>query len=262
MKFKHFILYLFVTALTLSIGIASARGESATNTFRVLVFSKTLGYRHASITNGIEAIRELGSQHGFAVDATEDSSAFTATNLARYQVVVFLSTTGDVLNSEQKTAFRNYVTGGGGFVAIHGAIFGPSACESKWAWYGGMFGCTFTNHSHIVPAMVHIEDATHPSTIGLPARWQRTDEWYNYIGNPRNSAHVLATVDESTYHGGTVGSDHPITWCRPVGKGHMWFTAMGHTASSFSEPLFRQHLLGGILSVAGRTLTNSVVKPE
>lgn len=221
--------------------------------FNVLVFSKTLGYRHASITNGIAAIRELGAAHGFSVDATEDSSAFTCANLARYQVIVFLSATGDILDEQQQQAFKNYVMKGGGFAAIHGAVFGPQACEDQWSWYGGMFCCAFTNHSAIVPGVVVIEDAQHPSTVGLPARWQRTDEWYNFTGTPRGCARVLATVDESTYPGGRMGSDHPIVWCRPVGRGRMWFTVMGHTATSFSEPEFRQHLLGGIRAVAGQT---------
>jgi len=238
--------------LTAVLVLFSAVGSAqADDSFRVLVFSKTLGYRHASITNGITAIRELGNQHGFAVETTEDSSAFTATNLARFQAVVLLSVTGNVFDSDQETAFQGFVERGGGLVAIHGAMFGGSACEGKWTWYGNVFGCTFTNHSAIVPAVVKIEDAKHPSTAGLPAEWKRTDEWYNFIGTPRGTAHVLATVDESTYHGGTVGSDHPISWWRPVGKGRMWFTAMGHTESSFSEPLFRQHLLGGIQAVAG-----------
>ena len=226
--------------------VPHAAAADTSPAFRILVFSKTLGYRHASITNGIAAIRELGATSGFAVEATEDSSTFTATNLARFQAVVFLSVTGDVLDSDRERALRNYIEAGGGFVAIHGAIFGPRACEDKWAWYGEMFCCTFTNHSQVLPATVVLEDAAHPADIGLPAHWERTDEWYNYIGTPRGCAHILATVDESTYHGGTVGKDHPIVWCRPVGKGRMWFTAMGHTETSFSEPLFVKHLLGGI----------------
>ena len=226
-------------------------GREKAGAKRVLVFSKTLGYRHASITNGIAAIRELGRQHGFAVEATEDSSAFTATNLARFRVVLFLSATGDVLNPGQEAAFRDYVQGGGGFVAIHGAVFGPNACEDKWSWYGGVFNCAFSNHSAVVPAQVKIEDATQPSTAGLPTRWSRKDEWYNFAGTPRGQARLLATVDESTYKGGAMGNDHPMTWCRRVGQGRLWYTAMGHTESSFSEPLFLQHILGGIQTAAG-----------
>jgi type 1 glutamine amidotransferase len=232
----------------MTLKIAAADSGAAV---RALVFSKTSGYRHASITNGVEALRELGREHVFIVDATEDSNVFTPTNLARYRVIVFLSVTGNVLDSEQRAALKGYVLGGGGFAAIHGAIFGPLACEDQWDWYGEMLCCAFTNHSHVMPAMVNIEDPTNPSTAGLPIHWQRTDEWYNFTGNPRGCAHVLATVDESTYHGGSMGSDHPIAWCRSVGKGRMWYTAMGHTESSFSEPRFRQHLLGGIQYAAG-----------
>ena len=234
---------------------AAADSEPAAgpaSSFRVLVFSKTLGYRHASITNGIAAIRELGRQNHFGVDATEDSTAFTAANLARYAAVILLSATGDVFNSEQQAALREYVLSGGGLMGIHGAAFGPLALEDKWAWYGETFCCTFTNHSQIVPAQVNLDDATHTSNAGLPAHWQRTDEWYNFIGSPRGKAHILATVDESTYTGGTMGQDHPIAWCRRVGQGRLWYTAMGHTESSYAEPLFRQHLLGGILVATGQ----------
>ncbi len=225
--------------------------KSTSHGRRILVFSKTLGYRHASITNGIAAIQQFGSQHGFAVEASEDSTVFTPENLARFQAVVFLSATGDILNPEQEAAFRDYVLGGGGFAAIHGAVFGPNACEDKWAWYGEVFNCAFSNHSAIVPAQVQITDAMQPSTRALPARWSRTDEWYNFTGTPRGQARVLACVDESTYKGGAMGDDHPIAWCRRIGKGRVWYTAMGHTESSFSEPLFLQHILGGIQTAAG-----------
>jgi len=221
-------------------------------TYRVLVFSKTLGFRHDSITNGIAALRQLGLESGFGVDATEDSGVFTATNLAGYATVVFLSATGDVLDQSQETALKSYVLGGGGFVGIHGAVFGPQACEDRWDWYGEMFCCAFTNHSAVVPAVVRLEDASHPANVGLPATWQRTDEWYNFTGSPRGRARILATVDESTYKGGSMGQDHPIAWCRQMGKGRIWYTAMGHTGSSFDEPLFRQHLLNGIQIAANR----------
>jgi type 1 glutamine amidotransferase len=224
----------------------------AARPFHILVYSKTLGYRHDSITNGIAAIRELGRNYGFAVDATEDSAAFTQTNLAQYQAVVFLSVTGEVLDQAQKSAFQDYIQGGGGLAAIHGAIFGPLALDETWKWYGEIFCCAFTNHSKILPATVIIEDTNNPSTEGLPLKWKRADEWYNYTGTPRGCAHVLATVDESTYVGGKVGADHPIAWCRQIGRGRMWYTAMGHEPEAFSDPLFCRHLLGGILLAAGQ----------
>jgi type 1 glutamine amidotransferase len=235
--------------------VATSPGEGAnqkTTTFRVLVFSKTLGFRHANIPLGVEAIRDLGRRNGFLVDATEESSAFITENLSRYKVVVFLSATGDVLDQAQEKAFQEFVLNGGGFVGVHGALYGPSACEENWAWYRQLCGVAFKNHSAVVRAGVDIEDHANPSTAGLPSHWSRTDEWYNYEGTPRGTAHVLATVDESTYKGGAVGSDHPIAWCKPVGKGIMWYTAMGHTEESFREEHFLQHILGGI-QLAART---------
>lgn len=245
--------------LVVALGIGTRTESNAAespNAFRVLVFSRTLGYRHASITNGIAAIRALGARQRFQVEATEDSAAFSTANLARHRVVVFLSVTGDVLNEEQEAALTNFVFTGGGFVAIHGGVFGPSACEDKWTWYGEMFCCAFTNHSRIVNATIHVEDRTHPSTRGLPSQWQREDEWYNFTGNPRGCARVLAALDENSYVGGTMGADHPIAWHRPMGKGQMWYTAMGHTEASFSEPFFLEHILGGIRSVAGQPNTS------
>lgn len=232
-------------------GVAHCQTAAAPKATRVLVFSKTLGYRHASIADGIVAIRELAAQRNVVVEATEDSAAFTAANLARFQAVVLLSVTGDVFDSAQEEAFKAFVLNGGGVAAIHGALFGPKACEENWTWLGEAMCAAFVNHSKVVPAIVVIEDKKNPSTIGLPAKWERTDEWYNYKGSPRGCAHVLATLDESTYEGGTHGADHPIAWCRQIGKGRLWYTAMGHTPSSFSEPHFRQHLLGGILLAAG-----------
>lgn len=229
--------------------VADAARDEA---FRVLVFSRTLGYRHASITNGIVAMRELGRENGFAVEATEDPRIFTPGELARFRVVVFLSATGDVLDAAQEVALQRFVESGGGFAGIHGALFGPQACEDHWGWYGELFGCAFTNHSAVLPATVHVEDLTHAANAGLPSVWKRSEEWYNYSGTPRGRARILARVDESTYVGGTVGADHPVVWCRQVGRGRMWYTAMGHTESSFAEPLFRRHLLGGILLAAGR----------
>ncbi len=224
---------------------------NASESFRVLVFSKTTMYRHASITNGVAAIRRLGAENGFAVEATEDSSCFTATNLARYQSVVFLSTSGDILNDEQQTAFQNYLQSGGGLVAVHAAVAGKVATEGMWPWYVETFCTEFDNHKAIEPATVTVEDRTNASTAHLPAPWKRTDEWYNFKASPRGKVHVLASLDEKSFQGGTMGADHPVAWCRQVGQGQLWYTALGHTEASYTEPNFLQHLLGGIQIAAG-----------
>jgi len=219
--------------------------------FSVLVFSKTLMYRHASITNGIAAIRRLGEEFHFHVDATEDSSCFTPANLARYRAVVFLSTSGHILSDEQHAAFRDYIEKGGGLAAIHAGAAGDVATEGTWPWYGEALCARFTNHSAIVTATINVEDRRSPSMAGLPERWVRRDEWYNFISSPRGKARILASLDETTYKGGNMGKDHPIAWCRKMGKGRIWYTGLGHTEVSYTEPEFLRHLLGGIQTAAG-----------
>ena len=216
---------------------------------RLLVFSKAAGYAHESRAVGIEAIRGLGARNGFAVEATESTAPFTSRRLARYAAVVFLSTTGDVLGSREQKALRRYVRRGGGFVGVHSA----ADTEHGWPWYGTLLGARFLTHPRIQPGTVRVVDRSHPSTRRLPAVWPRTDEWYDYASNPRErGVRVLATLDETTYTGGRMGADHPIAWCRAVGRGRSWYTGGGHTSESYAEPLFRSHLLGGIRWAARR----------
>ncbi|MFJ8660710.1 ThuA domain-containing protein [Streptomyces sp. NPDC093795] len=218
------------------------------NAKRVLVFSRTAGFRHDSIGTGITALKELGAQNGITVDATEEPRQFTTNNLARYDAVVFLSTTGDVLDAAQQAAFENYVSTGGGYMGVHAA----ADTEYDWSFYGGLVGAHFHSHPQIQPATVRVEDHDHPATAHLDGPWQRTDEWYNYRTNPRGQARILATLDETTYQGGTMKGDHPIAWCQTYGGGRSFYTGGGHTKESYTEPAFRQHLLGGLQYATGQ----------
>ncbi len=229
-------------------GGASADALPVAAPYRVLVFSRTAGFRHDSIPDAIAAVRTLGDQNGFVVDATEDPIVFTDSGLADYSAVSFLLTTGDVLDESQQAAFERYIAAGNGFAGVHSA----ADTEYNWPWYGGLMGAYFASHPDIQPAVVRREDANHPSTVSLPDVWVRTDEWYNFQTNPRDTPdiHVLASLDESSYAGGTMG-DHPIAWYQEYAGGRAWYTAGGHTRESYSEPLFLQHLLGGLEYAAG-----------
>ncbi|MFF0311189.1 ThuA domain-containing protein [Streptosporangium sp. NPDC004379] len=215
--------------------------------FKVLVFSKTAGFRHDSIPAGVQAIRDLGATGDFTVDATEDSAAFNSANLAQYKAVVFLSTTGDVLNATQQTALQSYVDGGGGYVGVHSA----ADTEYDWPYYGQLVGAWFNNHPAIQRATVRNEDRAHAATAHLGATWSRTDEWYNYRTNPRSTAKVLQNLDEGSYSGGGMGGDHPITWCHAQSSGRAFYTGLGHTQESYADPAFRTLLVGGIRYAAG-----------
>lgn len=216
---------------------------------RVLVFSKTAGYRHSSIPNGVAAIRTLGRDNGFAVDTTEDAGAFTQKNLARYSAVVFLNTTGDVLNAAQQDVFERFIQAGGGYVGVHAA----TDTEYDWPWYGRLAGAYFNGHPNnpnVRQGSYRVLDTTHGSTQGLPARFDREDEFYNFKSiDP--TIHVLVEIDETSYQGGTNGEHHPMSWYHDFDGGRAWYTNMGHTEATYSEPLFLQHLRGGLRYAIG-----------
>ncbi len=209
---------------------------------KILIFTKTAGFRHESIPDGIAAIRSLGNQHHFQVEATEDAAVFTDNDLAAYQAVVFLNTTGDVLNPEQQAAFERFIQKGRGFVGIHSA----TDTEYDWPWYGRLVGTYFKNHPAVQPATLKVVDSTHLSTRQLPSEWIRNDEWYNFRHDPSPQVKVLIQIDETTYSGGNRGESHPISWYHEYDGGRAWYTAMGHTRETYREPLFLSHIGGGI----------------
>ncbi|MGH3385206.1 MAG: ThuA domain-containing protein [Nocardioidaceae bacterium] len=251
MKRTVLVRLLALIALVLGLVPVSAAPAAAhpEHDFHALVFSKTAEFRHDSIPAGIAAIQQLGVDHNFGVDTTEDAAAFTDENLANYDVVIWLSTTGDVLNDTQQAAFERYIAAGGGYAGVHAA----ADTEYDWPWYGDLVGAYFDSHPANQDATVKVSDRAHPSTDHLSADWARFDEWYNYRTNPRGNVHVLAELDESTYDAGagTMGADHPITWCQDYQGGRSWYTGGGHTIESYSEPDFIEHLLGGIQTAAG-----------
>jgi type 1 glutamine amidotransferase len=227
--------------------VGCARQKSTIEPPRLLVFSKTAGFRHDSIPAGQQAIQKFAVDGTYNVTIVEDAAAISRNNLPRYKAVVFLNTSGDVLDEAQESALKEYILGGGGFVGVHAA----ADTEHHWPWYGELVGARFKSHPHVQPAEIIVHDRRHRSTNHLSQRWRRTDEWYNFDQHPRQrigaAFTLLASIDESTYIGGDMNADHPFSWCHQIGKGRAWYTAGGHTIKSYTEPDFVQHLRGGIL---------------
>lgn len=220
---------------------------SATSASRVLAFSKTVGFRHPAIATALTTIDELGAANAFTVDRSEDAAAFTDANLANYDAIAFVQTTGDFLNNDQQFALQQYIRSGGGYAGIHAA----ADAEYAWPWYGQLVGAYFNRHPAIQQATIKVEDKNHPSTAHLANTWVRTDEWYDFRTNPRGSVNVLLSLDESTYSDGGMGADHPIAWYHAFDGGRSWYTGLGHTNETYAEPDFRKHLLGGIQYAIG-----------
>ncbi|NJW53755.1 ThuA domain-containing protein [Salinimicrobium oceani] len=223
----------------------SAEGVSQERN-KLLVFTKTNGFVHESISAGKAALIEAGNAAGIEVDTTSDANYFRQEKLAEYKAVVFLNTTGDILNSEQQAAFENYIRAGGGFAGIHSA----ADTEYEWPWYGKMVGGYFQSHPHIQSAEISVVNRKHPATRHLPKKWEREDEWYNYKNiNPQ--IEVLATLNESSYEGGENGAFHPIAWYQHYDGGRAFYTGGGHTSESYQQPDFLKHVIQGILWAGG-----------
>lgn len=208
---------------------------------KVLIFSKTTGFRHGNIEKGVETVRRLLHENKIHCQASEDASLFNSDTLATYDAVVFLSTTGDIFNASQKEAFQRFIQSGKGFVGIHAA----SDTEYNWPWYGGLVGGYFSSHPAVQEAHLDVVNQKHQSTKHLPKVWIHKDEWYDFK-HIKDGLNILMTLDEETYKGGKMGKFHPIAWFQKYDGGLSFYTGLGHTEESFDSPLFQRHVLEGI----------------
>lgn len=267
-------LALAVTTTTSTLAVAPDDALGVASPYKVLVVGKTLGFRHSHIDETTNAVIQLGQQHGFTVDVwdppigrssgqpdlTMASTPFTsADDLDQYATILFASPVDGTNNQDparprtlddsELAALQGYMHDGGGFVGLHAATDAMHAVP----WYGELTGggARFRNHPAQQTATMRVESPTHPSTEMLPKEWIRFDEWYNFTANPREDVHVLLTLDESTYSGGSMGADHPISWCHNFEGGRSWYEGAGHVDASYSDPMFLDHLLGGIEWTAG-----------
>jgi cytochrome c len=236
----------FKSTLLLALSVLVFNFSKIVEKPKILVFTKTSGYHHASIAVGTAAIIKLGAENNFSVDTTSDAAKITEATLSKYSAVVFLSTTGYMLNNYQQADLERYMQAGGNYVGVHAA----ADAEYDWHWYGRLVGAYFDSHPAMQEAVLNVIDKNHPSTRALPDTWKRTDEWYNFKSISKN-IHVLITIDENSYKGGINGVNHPMAWYHNFENGRAFYTELGHTDESYSDPAYLKHLLGGIQYAIG-----------
>ena len=225
----------------------------------ILIFSKTNGFRHdEAIDAANHALSQIAASKGWSVFLTDNAAVFNPDQLRRFKTVVWNNTSGDVLTEDQRAAFKAYIESGGGFVGIH-AAGGDS--KYAWKWYvDDLIGAQFIGHTlgpQFQEATIRIGDANTPATRDLGTSWRRTDEWYSFQSNPRAKGfHILATLDEGSYtplmkfplgkpldlHMG----DHPIIWSHCIGNGLVFYSALGHLPTAYTEPNYVKLLEGAL----------------
>jgi uncharacterized protein len=239
---------LFLLSILGVLATSAAHAEQ----FSVALFSKTAGWHHESILQGVQAIRGLGDLHDFKVFWSEDPTRiFKDEELKKYKAVIFLSTTGDALNDDQQAAFERYIKAGGGFVGIHAA----ADTEYGWPWYTKMVGHMFHIHPAVQTATIKVEDANFPGMDRFAKRFLATEEWYEYDASRSNKLHYLLSVDEKTYkpyakwgpkEGKGMGNFHPLAWFQEYDGGRAFYTGLGHLPATYSDTNFMHHVYGGI----------------
>ncbi len=208
---------------------------------KVLIFSKTAEFRHKSIPKGVATVSDLLKQAGIRSVHSEDAAYFCTDSLSKFDAVIFLSTTGNIFDDQQKKAFQTFIRSGKGFMGIHAA----TDTEHDWPWYGQLVGGYFASHPAVQEAKIAVLEREHASTKHLPQVWWHKDEWYDFK-NMQPGLHILMNLDEQSYKDGKMGKFHPIAWFQEFEGARMFYTGLGHTEEAFDSPQFRLHLLGGI----------------
>jgi len=237
-----------LTLLSLILIMFSAVSASAKKNPKILLFCKTAGFHHDAIEFGVPVILKLGAENNIDIDTTTNSEKFTAENLKQYKAVMFFNTTGDVLNDTQQAVFEKYIQGGGNFIGVHAA----TDTEYEWPWYGKLVGAYFVSHPSQQQASLNVVNRKHISTKHLPEVWSRKDEWYNFKW-VADGLNVLIYIDENSYDpgNGKMGAKHPMAWYHEYDGGRAFYTELGHTKESYTDPLYLNHLLGGIKYALG-----------
>ena len=220
----------------------------------VLVFSKTAGFRHESLSSGIKMLFDLSQSQNWVITATEESSAFNPEILSGFDVVVFMNPTGDALNADEQMAFENFMKTGKGMVGIHSA----ADFEYEWPFYGELIGGYFKTHPPAQTGTVIFENFEHPAMKPFKGMESYTtfDEWYTFRENPRSKVNVLATLDESSIkkydNDDWRMGDHPLIWWLEKDGMRSFYTGFGHTHEAFQDEKIKEHIKNAINWAAKR----------
>lgn len=256
----------FTTLAVLGASLSLWCSAGLSPTPRVLVYQRNgKGYVHDNLAASAAAIQNLGKEHGFAVDVSSNATVFTDANLKQYQALVFANSNNEAFETDdQRAAFQRFIRNGGGFVGLHSS----TGSERNWAWFQQMQGAKFLRHPPLQPFTVEVLDRSHPATMHLGTTWAWTDECY-FFTNVNPAMRVLLTVDPASLRdaklqsapGQKVNGVFPLAWCFEGDGGRRFYTSLGHEIEHYSDPVFRQHLLGGIRWVLRLENTSTAATP-
>jgi len=237
--------------MKIAVAVLVLAGFAAAAQNKVLVYTKNgKGYIHENIATSVEAIRSIGAESGFDVDASDDPSVFSVENLKRYRALVFSNSNNEGFDTDaQREAFKKYVQSGGGIVGIHIA----SGTERNWPYFAAVMGGRFVRHPKLQRFTVKVKDGKHPATRDLPTTFEWEDECYLF-DNVNPDIKVLLTTDPAKIDDPKrtdTPSAYPLSWYHTYDGGREYYTALGHKKEHYADPLLRKQIRGGILWAMG-----------
>lgn len=240
-----------IVKMLLSLLLVVTSFSTFSKQFSVLLFTKTVGWHHKSTNAAVTALQQMADTHHFNLDWQEDANLINDDNLAKFDAIIFLMTTGDILNEKQQLSMQKFIQSGKGFVGIHSA----ADTEYDWDWYAKMVGRQFVIHPVIQTARLNVINRQFPGLSYLPDSSLMTDEWYEFGPELSPNLQYLLTIDESTYdpvakwenvEGDGMGEFHPVAWYQNYDGGRAFYTALGHMPESYSNRAFLEHIYGGV----------------
>jgi type 1 glutamine amidotransferase/predicted dehydrogenase len=234
-----------------------AYGQTIRPEKKVLIFSKNASwaYRHASIEHADSCIKAYCEKRGILAEISEDANLFNDENLQKYSALVLLSANQDIFDADQEAALQRYIRSGGGLVGIHST----SGVERNWKWFNQMLGATFNYHPPQQNGTIKVIDHNHPSTKNLPNEWKRWDEWYHF-GPMTNKLHILMVLDSTTFESKSHTQNYPNAWYHDFENGRIFYTAGGHLEKDYEDPMFMEHVFGGITYAIGKNKMPDLTK--
>ncbi|GMV98125.1 MAG: hypothetical protein AMXMBFR83_24770 [Phycisphaerae bacterium] len=251
-------------------GVAAAVGSSifgladapAGGKKKILFYSASFGFRHSCVarptdgglSHAEKVLKEFAGKAGYEVHVSQDFNDLnSAGKLKPYAAVIFYTTGNPPLDRE---ALMGYIRGGGAFIGIHPATdtyHQNNGCCPPWPEYIRMIGGAFAGHDQQQEVAIKVEDPGHPSTRHISSDWRILDEIYRFREFSRDNVHVLLSIDTAKISdeslkklGMKKGGDYPVSWTRTEGKGRVFYTSLAHREDVWTNPVWQQHLLGGL----------------
>jgi type 1 glutamine amidotransferase len=246
-----FILSIFLSTVSFS--------QNPHKQFRVLVLYENKGHHLAFTNRAVPWLKKLGDESNFYAEFITDTKKITGKYLRQFDLFIQLDYVPYGWSNTSSKAFEEAINNGSlNWIGLHHAtLLGEFDGYQMWDWFSKfMGGIKYKNYiADFAAATVYVEDRVHPVMKGIAdSFFIAEEEWYVYDKSPRQNVHVIAAVNENSYHPDSQVKmgDHPVIWTNQKMKGKNLYIFMGHSPDLFDNPAYCTLLKNAISWAAGK----------